>query len=374
MYEQVEKPKENQSRAIANNVGQKKSNVLQGFVDNRPEAVVQRELQKVVTYGQNEQQIADKSNVVQRLVVQSDWLRQGAENIETATSSSGPWKECTDKTSAGYRDNAEKSLGTLDGLNALAKHSVIPPATMSGRGPLAKAHLIAAEFGGQLKFSPVDNIRYHPLDVEYGQWQLDENDVGKAEGRGYITSRSSELGVGIPYLMSLDIGDIVEKEYGFSAGYHVSQQFEPWLQAAASVPISVAFKYTNVDNPYLNISHSWGGIRSVLKVQAVSAKNVFGAMLDLGLELPDSVVFDESSNDAHISSREQMISLIVDLGIKGKSLINLYKKINSLKKLVTAGTIPLNDAIDAINKHPYLATKPGKWILAGNFSTWADLN
>ena len=37
MYEQVEKPKKNKSRAIANSVGQKKSNVKQAvdFMDNR---------------------------------------------------------------------------------------------------------------------------------------------------------------------------------------------------------------------------------------------------------------------------------------------------------------------------------------------------
>ena len=47
MYEQVEKPKEDKSRTVAASVNQKKSNRKQGFgfVDNRPEAVVQRKLQ-----------------------------------------------------------------------------------------------------------------------------------------------------------------------------------------------------------------------------------------------------------------------------------------------------------------------------------------
>lgn len=46
MYSQVEKPKENRSRAIANSVSQKKIVLKQGFglVDNRPEAVAQRKL------------------------------------------------------------------------------------------------------------------------------------------------------------------------------------------------------------------------------------------------------------------------------------------------------------------------------------------
>lgn len=49
MYAQVEKPKENQSRAVANTAAQKKSNVKQGFgfVDNRPEVVAQRKLQEM---------------------------------------------------------------------------------------------------------------------------------------------------------------------------------------------------------------------------------------------------------------------------------------------------------------------------------------
>lgn len=49
MYEQVEKPKENKSRASANSVAQKKNSAKQnfGFVDNRPESVVQRKLQEI---------------------------------------------------------------------------------------------------------------------------------------------------------------------------------------------------------------------------------------------------------------------------------------------------------------------------------------
>ncbi|MBJ7556613.1 hypothetical protein [Marinomonas spartinae] len=50
MYEQVEKPKENKSRAVTNTVTQKKNAGRQGFwfVDNRPEAAAQR-AQQVIT-------------------------------------------------------------------------------------------------------------------------------------------------------------------------------------------------------------------------------------------------------------------------------------------------------------------------------------
>lgn len=47
MYEQVDKPKENKNRAVANSVAQKKSNGRQGFgfVDNRPMMLGQKSMQ-----------------------------------------------------------------------------------------------------------------------------------------------------------------------------------------------------------------------------------------------------------------------------------------------------------------------------------------
>lgn len=50
MYEQAGNPKENKSLAVANSVAQKKSNMKQdfGFADNRPEAVMQGKLKKLM--------------------------------------------------------------------------------------------------------------------------------------------------------------------------------------------------------------------------------------------------------------------------------------------------------------------------------------
>ena len=57
MYAQVEKSKENKSRAVANSVAQKQiggKSTFQ-FVDNRPEAIAQRKLQEVAnSYSQNQ--------------------------------------------------------------------------------------------------------------------------------------------------------------------------------------------------------------------------------------------------------------------------------------------------------------------------------
>lgn len=49
MYAQVEKSKENQSKAFANSVSQRKNGIKRHFkfVDNRPESAVQRKLQKI---------------------------------------------------------------------------------------------------------------------------------------------------------------------------------------------------------------------------------------------------------------------------------------------------------------------------------------
>ena len=46
MYSQVDRPKENKSRAVANSVAQKKRDSTQGlgFVDNRPTSVAQRKI------------------------------------------------------------------------------------------------------------------------------------------------------------------------------------------------------------------------------------------------------------------------------------------------------------------------------------------
>jgi len=65
MYAQIEKPKENKSRAVANSVVQKKNSAKQGFgfVDNRTEAVAQRKLQDIAN---NNSQI-DRSKVVQKM-------------------------------------------------------------------------------------------------------------------------------------------------------------------------------------------------------------------------------------------------------------------------------------------------------------------
>lgn len=67
MYAQVEKPKENKSRAVANSVVQNKSSGKQGFgfLDNRPEAKTQNVLQLMM----NDQRNVKNPKVMQRMAV-----------------------------------------------------------------------------------------------------------------------------------------------------------------------------------------------------------------------------------------------------------------------------------------------------------------
>lgn len=64
MYAQLEKPKENKRRAIANSVAPKKGSMTQGFgfVDNRPEVTSQRKMQALTFNHQVPQLIQNKEN------------------------------------------------------------------------------------------------------------------------------------------------------------------------------------------------------------------------------------------------------------------------------------------------------------------------
>ena len=79
MYAQVEKSKENKSRAVANSIAREKSTVKQGvgFVDNRAEAVAQRKLQGIVHDYSISQPIQEKGNKTGL----PDNLKTGIENL-----------------------------------------------------------------------------------------------------------------------------------------------------------------------------------------------------------------------------------------------------------------------------------------------------
>ena len=92
MYTRVAKTEKNKSKAFANPVSQRKSNVKQGFgyVDNRPESITQRKLQEMVNNSaqDRESQKSDKT-VLQREKVT---LEQGESVGKVVYSSDGKIK------------------------------------------------------------------------------------------------------------------------------------------------------------------------------------------------------------------------------------------------------------------------------------------
>jgi hypothetical protein len=92
MYEQVQKPKENKSRAVANSVGQKKSNVRQGFrfENNRQEAWNQNEIQRKIENSPTQYEGINTNNrelIVQRTSwswVEGTWVAQDEDEPQTA--------------------------------------------------------------------------------------------------------------------------------------------------------------------------------------------------------------------------------------------------------------------------------------------------
>jgi len=87
MYEQVKKPKENKSRAIAHSVAQKKRKVKQklGFVDNRSEALAQRTLQAMADNNPQIRQIAQLQAMAANYSVEQPNVIQKKEKNEGLT-------------------------------------------------------------------------------------------------------------------------------------------------------------------------------------------------------------------------------------------------------------------------------------------------
>ena len=92
MYTQVEKSKENKSRAVANSVTQKKSNVKQGFgfVDNRPEALTQRKLVQTNVQSNQTTQLKAKahmggcgcSSCIQNMIQKKEKINQQSTRVQ----------------------------------------------------------------------------------------------------------------------------------------------------------------------------------------------------------------------------------------------------------------------------------------------------
>lgn len=326
---------------------------------------------------------------LQRVVVQSEWLKMqpspkadkkkaemGEPTIYTATSVAGPYVECTDTTSAGYRDGAEKALGSLVPFSVLAKWGIIPPSGRSGANPFARAHLIAAEFGGQLQYSdPSQNIRFHGQGLEYGDWQQAENRVKRKGKRGFITARSTEARAAA--LTARTIIDLIRDTLSSHDGQRLEAALRNELKAADFVPFDVGFDYTDVDDSEQSFTRRWSNQDAPLTVQPAAAGAVYGALQELGIlgslgiGIPGELAASSTKPDTEISSRASLITLLHGL---------LQKKDEKRKKTVLAminkqRLLPPDkfgdmDFAKQLAKLPEMGGENSNLKVTGNFRSW----
>ena len=134
MYEQVDKSNENKSRAVANSVAQKKSSVKQGFgfVDNRPEALSLKSLQRMINKTSENSNLHGKdcpccssnggvalrkkaiTNVSDNCITQlkDDMMCKAIVDIK------GTKYEGTGMNNQDYASSAENTIGTWNALNS----------------------------------------------------------------------------------------------------------------------------------------------------------------------------------------------------------------------------------------------------------------
>lgn len=114
MYEQVRKPKENNSRVVTNSVTQKKSDVKQGFgfVDNRMETIAQRKIQKEINNIPQEKQAAQLQGIIQR---NQDYKEKDGNNTMTINDSKSGLITATTTTKEGeYFSTLEYQKGDTE--------------------------------------------------------------------------------------------------------------------------------------------------------------------------------------------------------------------------------------------------------------------
>lgn len=316
-----------------------------------------------------------KQDVIQRVTVQSDWLkfeRDSKPKTMLSSGSQGPWTECTDKTNGGYREAGETALGDRSLLYTLAKHKIIPAIITGSRNPYTRSHLIAAEFGGQLKFSPSDNIRYHPETLEYGRWQESETRVSTTAKRGFITTVSDDNSPATAVSMAKSIVDIIRSQMRSDEADAIQQELVKRLACTRYIPPTVVFRYTDVDDESLSFRGQWDGQDAGLQVLSVSPETIYRALAEAGITLPSGLGSAEAiAAPVHtIASRGDLVNLI-----KGFSCARKRKQtiINSLNKQFTTSQIDNAKFVELFKKLPEIASQVMDIALTADFHKFAAI-
>lgn len=315
-------------------------------------------------------------SIVQRTVVQSDWLKIEKEprKISMAQTSTGPWTEIKDKTNEGYRSAAEAILGDRDILFQLARLNIIRARPVGARNPFTRSHLIAAQFGGQKKFAPQANIRYHPETLEYGEWQASETKVEDTGEQGYITVRSTEASDTTGALLAIQIVDIIRDAISGGDASRIEAALGEKLACARYIPVSVGFDYTDTVNPSRSFANTWSNQDAELELEAiVSKEQVYKLLQAVAIPLPgglDLMAIEQSIPKYTISERAHLVNLI-----KGFSSDKKRKNtiIASLNKQFTIPQIDQKKFIESLEKLPEIAGKDMKIEVIADFHQFAPL-
>lgn len=144
MYAQVEKSKENKSRAVANSVAQKKSNLKQsfGFVDNRPETSLQRKNRTIID---------NSSNSYYKSGLSSNEIKNHGEVVQCDTEFKFKKRQLTYNDGGGVPKTemvAEEAEAWIDPANAVQGTTTPPSSGVYSDMGLTQGHLINAQVGG----------------------------------------------------------------------------------------------------------------------------------------------------------------------------------------------------------------------------------
>ena len=225
--------------------------------------------------------------------------------IFTSQSLSGSFTLCEDSTNSGYRDSAEATLGPVEPLNVLGKWGVI-----SRDAEFMKAHLIGAEFGGQQKYKSAENIRFHPRELEYGEWQQAENEVKNGGDKGILIVRSSESRK--MWQLINGLLSVIADDQELEAKFALIQKLTDMLKAATYVPESVEFSYKDIGGGR-DVQQTWKNQDKSLVVSG-GKKEVYGALQDLGiagdLKISEEVKKETSKPEVEINSSKRLYEFL----------------------------------------------------------------
>jgi hypothetical protein len=193
------------------------------------------------------------------------------------------FRPVNDSTNSEYLNRAEDKLGKLEPLRILAKWKVLPAGSgHAASGAWWRSHLIGAEFGGQKKYrtAPEDNVRYHPQELEQGEWQQAERYVKKwgKQGQFAVDSKESHSAASL----AARVVAVVEKDIPSDKKPALEKALAATLKAANYVASFVRFAYVDVAEDKASFTKEWPNQDALLRVEPGATRDaVWNALTEL---------------------------------------------------------------------------------------------